>query len=64
MALAMSAVPELSLSGTKLARVRNFDDQLGLRERLGGGVDNERNFLYLLNAVAAREEKGGQRRRE
>ena len=56
-ALAVTAVPELALTGAELARVGDLDDVgvrvqgleerdslLGLREGLDGGVDNEGNF--------------------
>ena len=70
-ALAVTAVPELALTGAELARVGNLNDVgvrlkgleegnslLGLLERLGSGANNERNFLDLLNAVTTSENEG------
>ena len=74
-ALTMSAVPELSFSSTEFTRVGDLDD-IGVRveafeesngllclgERLGGVLNDERNFLDVLDAVATGKDQGGQGR--
>jgi len=74
-ALTMSAVPELSFASTEFTRVGDLDDVgvrvealeesdglLCLGESLGGVLNNERNFLDVLNAVATGEDQGRQGR--
>ena len=73
--LTVAAVAELSLSSTELARVGDLDDirvslegleegdsLLCLGEGFNGRLDNKRNLLNLLDAVAAGENKGGKGR--
>lgn len=70
-ALAVSAVPEFSFTSTELAGVGDLDDisvgvevleesdgLLCLGVRLGGVVDDERNFLDLLDAVTTSKDEG------
>jgi hypothetical protein len=72
-ALTMSAVPELSFASTEFTRIGDLDNVgvrvealeksdglLCLGERLGGVLDDERNFLDLLDAVATGEDQRGQ----
>lgn len=67
-ALTMTAVAQLSLASTELARVGHLDDigvsiqgleecnsLLGLLERLNSRVDHERNLVDLLDAVTTSE---------
>jgi hypothetical protein len=67
-ALTMSAVPELSFAsdlddvGVRVEALEESDGLLCLGERLGGILNNERNFLDVLDAVATGEDQGGQGR--
>jgi hypothetical protein len=71
-ALAVPAVPQLALAGPEFAGVGDFDDIsvgiqrleegngfLCLLEGLSSRSDNKGNFLNLLDAVTASEDKGG-----
>jgi hypothetical protein len=70
-ALTMPAVPELSLSSAQFTGVGDLDNigvgvegfeegdgLLGLGERFSGSIDDERNFLDLLDAVTTGENEG------
>ena len=72
-ALTVSAVPELSFASTEFTRVGDLDDVgvcvealeesdglLRLGEGLGGALNNERDFLDVLDAVATGQDQGGQ----
>lgn len=73
--LPMTTVPQLSLASTKLARVGNLHDiGVGIKgfekgdslfcllEGLGGGSDDKRDLLNLLDTVSTSEDKSGESR--